>query len=246
MDKVDVKFGEWMQKGFDLYKANFGILVVAGLLTLLVGSISAGILMGPLMAGMMMVTLALVDGKDPKPSGTDVFQGFNVFLQAFLLVLVVFIASAVVSMILAPLAWIVSIAISTCTLFAMPLIADRKMDFWPAIMTSFEKVKTNFFPFLGFAFVVGLLGGIGTLLCVIGVIFTFPIYAAMVCVAYRDVFPEEGDGDADSATAPEPPAPVAPAPTPETAPEQAATPDPAPPAPATPDAEEGGDAEKPR
>ncbi len=55
-------------------------------------------------------------------------------------------------------------------------------------MTSFEKVKTNFFPFLGLFVVSYIIGGIGIILCGIGVILTFPIYVCIISVAYREAF----------------------------------------------------------
>jgi hypothetical protein len=50
MEKVEVKFGEWIEEGFNLYKANFGPLVLASLLAILLSSVSFGILTGPMMA----------------------------------------------------------------------------------------------------------------------------------------------------------------------------------------------------
>ena len=50
MDKIDVKFGEWIEQGFNLYKENFGILVLASLIAVIVGSITVGVLAGPMAA----------------------------------------------------------------------------------------------------------------------------------------------------------------------------------------------------
>ncbi len=85
MDKVDVKFGEWIEKGFNLYKENFGILV-------------------------------------------------------------------------------------------------------PASVESFNMVKRNFWPFLGFSIVSNLIGSIGAVACGIGVVFTLPIQICILTVAYREIF----------------------------------------------------------
>ncbi len=55
MDKVDVKFGEWIEKGFNLYKENFGILVLVSLIAVIVSAITVGVLAGPMAAGVLLV-----------------------------------------------------------------------------------------------------------------------------------------------------------------------------------------------
>ena len=66
------------------------------------------------------------------------------------------------------------------------VIVDKEKEFWPASMESFEIVKTNFWPILGFAIVTAIIGSLGVILCAIGVILTAPIQACMLTVAYRD------------------------------------------------------------
>jgi uncharacterized membrane protein len=55
-------------------------------------------------------------------------------------------------------------------------------------MESINKVKTNFWPFLALSFVAGIIGGIGQIACGIGIVFTLPIQACILTVAYREVF----------------------------------------------------------
>ena len=88
MEKVDVKFGIWIEEGFNLYKDNFGPLVLASLLAILLSSVSFGILTGPMMAGLVLVALDIVDRKQPQPSGGEIFRGFDYFLNSFLFFLV--------------------------------------------------------------------------------------------------------------------------------------------------------------
>ncbi len=201
MDKVEVKFGDWIQKGFDLYKENFGVLIVPSIIVVLLSALTLGILSGPLLVGMILITLRLLDKQEPKPSVGDVFQGFGQFVDAFLFWLVWGVITFVAAMILnlipclgQILSIVIIYAIQALLLFGLFLIADRRMQFWPASMGSIEKVKTNFWPFLGLAVVAGILGSLGLILCGIGVVLTFPIYICIVAVAYRDVFsgPETG------------------------------------------------------
>jgi hypothetical protein len=36
---VDVKMGEWIQQGFDVFKDNALVMIVAGLLTIVIGGV---------------------------------------------------------------------------------------------------------------------------------------------------------------------------------------------------------------
>ena len=53
MDEVEVKFGEWIEKGFNLYKENFGILVLASLIAVVLSTLTVGVLAGPMFAGVV-------------------------------------------------------------------------------------------------------------------------------------------------------------------------------------------------
>lgn len=195
MEKVQVKFGEWIERGFNLYKENFALLVLASLVAVALSTVTMGILAGPMMAGVLLITLALFDKKEPKPEVGNVFKGFDCFLNSFLFVLVWGLAFFVVSVILniVPLIgqvafFFVVFAGQALLMFGLFLIVDRQMEFWPASMESFNKVKTNFWPFLGLSVVAGIIGGIGMIACGVGVVFTVPIQACILTVAYREVF----------------------------------------------------------
>ena len=193
MNSVEVRFGEWIQEGFNLYKANMGVLIVASLIAVLLSALTLGILAGPMMAGMIYIGLAIYD-KRPVQAG-DVFKGFGYFLNSFLLVLVwgliMIVASIVLNIIpiLGQAASLcVSLALPALLMFSIFLIVEKGAAFWPASMESINMVKTNFWPFLGFGIVAGIIGSIGSILCGIGVILTVPLQVCMVTVAYREVF----------------------------------------------------------
>ena len=192
--KVDVKFSEWIQQGWELYKANIGVWIVASLLVIVINVATLGLLGGPMMAGLVWMALVLVDRKDPKPQMGDVFKGFDYFLQSFLFYLVwgiIMLAISLVSLIPCVgtlVVIVVSITLHTALMFGLFLIVDKKMDFWPASMLSLNVVKPNFFPFLGLLVVAMLIGHVGAIACGIGVIVTMPIAVCILAVAYRNVF----------------------------------------------------------
>jgi hypothetical protein len=215
MDKVEVKFGEWFEKGFNLYKENISTLILASLIALLLSAVTVGILAGPMFAGLIFITLGFFDKREPAPEVGNVFKGFDYFLNALLFVIVWGLALIVVSFILAIIPCVgqvaslfVVYAVQAFLLFGLFLIVDKGMEFWPASMESYNKVKTNFWPFLGFAVVTSIIGSIGAIACGIGLAITAPIQICMLTVAYREVF-----GDVDAA------APVEGAPPPEASPD---------------------------
>jgi hypothetical protein len=195
MQKVQVKFGDWIEAGFNLYKNNFGILVLASVFAVVIGAITAGILAGPMLAGLVLVTLHLLDRKEPPPEAGTVFKGFDYFLQSFIFVIIwglgILIGSVVLGVIpvigqLASIAFVY--AAQAFLMFGMFLIVDRKMDWLPASAQSFNIVKTNFWPFFGLSAVASIIGSLGAIAFGIGVVFTIPIQGCILAIAYREIF----------------------------------------------------------
>lgn len=204
----DVKFGEWIEKGFNLYKENFAVLVLATLIAVILSAVTFLVLAGPMMAGVLLITLSLLDRKEPKPQVGDLFKGFDYFLNSFLFVIVWGVGLGIIGLILFLIpcvGMLVAIALFVAAqaflLFGPFLIVDKQMDFWPASMESFNKVKTNFWPFLALALVAGIIGGIGQIACGIGIVLTLPIQACILAVAYREVY-SDAKAPADDAGKP--------------------------------------------
>ena len=199
MDKIDVKFGDWIEKGFNLYKENFGILVLASLIAVLVSAVTVGVLAGPMAAGFLLIVFQLDDRKDPRPEVGTLLRGFDFFLNSFLFFIIwgiaVFVASLILGLVpcIGQLASLFVVFVAHALLmFGLFLIVDRKMEFWPASVASFNMVKRNFWPFLGFSIVCNLIGSIGAVACGIGVVFTLPIQVCILTVAYREIFDARG------------------------------------------------------
>ncbi len=195
MDEVDVKFGEWIEKGFGLYKENFGILVLTSLIAVIISAATVGILAGPMAAGIILIVFQLLERREPQPEVGTLFKGFDFFLNSFLFFVIwgiaIFIASLVLGLVpcIGQLASLFVVFVAHALLmFGFFLIVDRNMEFWPASVESFNMVKRNFWPFLGFSIVCNIIGSIGAVACGIGIVFTLPIQVCILMVAYRDVF----------------------------------------------------------
>ena len=196
-NSVTVDFGGWINKGFTMYKENAVALIVAGLIAGLLIGVTFGILAGPMIAGLTLMTIRIYDGE--KVEIGDVFQGFQFFLPSFLFILVwgfiILLAALLLEMI--PILGILAgnipgLVFGTLLIFAMPMIVDKKMDFWAASMASIDKVKPLFWPLLGLYVVGQLIGSAGLILCFIGVILTMPISYCIFTAAYRNFFPKQG------------------------------------------------------
>lgn len=183
--KVDI--GGWISEAWELYKANFALVCVSTLVAGLLGVFTCGVLAGPLWAGLTMILLRLSRRQEPVPQIGDVFKGFDYFLQALLYVVVIGLALAVASFI--PfVGQLAGLLLFPLVMFSMCLIVDRKMEFWPAIQTSFEKAKTEYVSLLVLWLVASLISAAGVILCGVGVVLTAPFSAIVAVVAYRHLF----------------------------------------------------------
>ena len=197
MQKVDVKIGKWLEDGFTLYKNNFKTLVLAAIIGLVLSTVSIGILAGPMIAGLIIITLQLIRQEDPKPEAGTVFRRFSYFLNAFLFTVIWGIAIVVGSLMVG---WFPIIgqllslffvyAAQAFLMFGLYLIVDKQMNFWPASQESIHTVKTNFWPFFGLAAIASIIGSIGALAFGIGVVLTIPIQICILTVAYHEIFDE--------------------------------------------------------
>lgn len=197
--KVDI--GGWISEAWELYKANFALICVSTLLAGLLGFFTLGVLAGPLWAGLTLVILRASRKDQPAPQIGDVFKGFDVFLQALLLFVVLVAVGAIASRI-PVVGRLASTLLFPLVMFAMCLVADRKMDFWPAIAASYEKAKTEYVSLLVLSLVAGLISAVGLILFFVGLILTAPFATIVTVVAYRHLFGDGATGATSVAEAP--------------------------------------------
>jgi hypothetical protein len=197
MKQVMVNLGEWLEKGFRLYRANMLKLIPATFIALILSVTSVGILAGPMLSGLLLITLALLRRQHPEPEIFQIFKGFRFFVNGVVFVLgwslVVSAGSLILLMIPGVGQLVVLFFIYSAQAFLMfgPfLIVDRDMDFWAATLKSFNTVKGNFWSFLSVSAVAGVIGSIGCIFFGIGIIVTVPLQLCILTVAYEAVFTE--------------------------------------------------------
>lgn len=81
-----------------------------------------------------------------------------------------------------------AIYLTTCWKFSLPLIIDRRLDFWTAMKTSFRQVNKHWWQVFGLAVLIGLVNVAGFMACCVGLLFTMPIGLGALMYAYETIF----------------------------------------------------------
>lgn len=196
--------------------AFFVVILVAFALFVIPGIIIAG----PVMGGLYVYVAKKVLGMDAAVG--DLFSGFKKFTDLILLWIIIGLPAVVVMILsvlssmthrmgsagralqklmsclgcgLVPLLSIFYIAAAVMLIFAIPLIMFKNLDAIAAIKESFRVTKADLVNFVLLAlalWVVGIVGELGVIACVIGLLITAPLaLCAQVMIrvqAYRDFF----------------------------------------------------------
>ena len=198
--------------GVEFAIALFGMIPIIGTLF----SLANIFIVGPLLGGLYYVNLQAIR-RQPANAG-DVFAGFRTnFLQLFLgnlipglLAALCMIPAGIVALLTilpasirheqpgpAALVFLFGVAL-VCVIpavflqinwvFTLPLIIDRKMNFWPAMQLSWKMTVQHWWQVFGLLVLVALINIGGTLLCCVGLLFSAPIGIGAMMYAYEDIF----------------------------------------------------------
>lgn len=201
---------------------SMAVQQLAGLLGLIpvLGTIFTLGLYGPFQGGLYGFFLKLIRGQ-PASVG-DCFSGFSArFAQLMLTVLVpglvgfgVFLifalgfgfsgavglpgggrggAPASAALLILPLLMVPFVYLIVSWAFAIPLVMDKGMKFWPALEVSRKTVRGHWWSMFFLIFAEGLVMVAGMLVCFVGIFVAIPVASAMAAYAYEDIF---GTGEA--------------------------------------------------
>jgi len=195
--KVDI--GEWIKQGWELFKTDILKFMVAALIVGAVSVVTCLILAGPMMVGFFKCILKKNRGENFEYG--DLFDGVKTqFLPAFLLTLVISACIMVVSLILAILPVIGQLATfivssSTALLLNYMYLQMAEMDetmevggLVDLVKTTFDKLKSDYIMFMVWALVIYIISIAGAIVCIIGVLFTWPLSIISVAMSYNNVF----------------------------------------------------------
>jgi uncharacterized membrane protein len=75
-------------------------------------------------------------------------------------------------------------------MFALPLIIDRQLPFWPAMKLSWRVAHRRFLPLLGLLLCCAVVNLVGLLALCVGIVVALPIGMAALAFTYEDLFGE--------------------------------------------------------
>jgi len=199
--------GSCLHRGWALVRSDFWPIVgVTALVLVLLSAVSSvgevsrslgnvhfkssvlGILLsGPLMGGLYLYFLKRIRGERVRVE--TAFSGFsNPLLHLILASFVtgVLIALGFVCLILP------GVYLFVAWFFTLPLVIDKRLDFWPAMRLSHRTITRHWWKFLGFLLLLGLLNLAGLVACLVGFFVTFPLSLAALMYAYEDIFNPPG------------------------------------------------------
>lgn len=196
---------EYLSNGWKLFWRSPGLpiaytaLVLIGSAILhsipLVGSIAAALLYGPLMGGFYLAYLQQLEGRDI--SFSDFLQGFNLFMPLMLVGLFTSLFTFIGFLLLI----LPGVYLAVAYMFAVPLAADRKWDFWPAMEGSRRFITKDWPTYFGLGVILFIANAIGAMLFGLGLLISLPFTVAVIAQAYRH---QLGRGDSETGTAVEP------------------------------------------
>lgn len=161
--------GTCVSAGFNGLKKDPVTHIVTTLLIGIVGSVTAGLLTGPMMVGYMRMIKREDEGV--KAEIADVFKGFDDFVPALLAVLLSSIAVGIGFM----FCILPGLLIMALVPVATYLVAVGEKDGINAIKRAWDAVKANLMGAFFCGLVLAIVGSIGSFLCGIGIILTLPI-----------------------------------------------------------------------
>jgi len=179
-ESVDI--GMALGQSWEILKSDFWPIVGVSALVTLALSAANSIFIGPFVSGSLLGGLnwyLLKKVRGQKPELSDAFCGFS---KNFLQLLLGFLVPALLIGVGLLLCFLPGIYLAVAWQFALLLILDKKLDFWPAMEVSRKVITKNWWGFLGLAIVTWLLNLAGVLCCGVGVFVTMPwTMLALVC-----------------------------------------------------------------
>jgi hypothetical protein len=136
-----------------------------------------------LTAGLLKYFLKLIRG-EPATVG-DAFSGFGPMIGQLLLLGLVMNLLVLIGLVLFV---IPGIFLQVAWLFSVPLVIDRRMNFWDAMELSRKMVCKHWFIVFAFLIVYGLVVMAGLIACCIGILVTIPIGLGAWMYAYETIF----------------------------------------------------------
>jgi hypothetical protein len=188
----EVQCGDYIRKAWELVKKDFWLLVgvsfIGGLISAgggipYIGPLIALVIGGAMRGGMCAFYLKKIRGQEA--TFGDAFIGFSV---AFVPLMLATIVSGLLECVGLLLCLIPGFYLMVAWCFTLPLVIDKRLDFWPAMELSRKVVTKHWWAIFGFLILCFLLALGGFLCCCIGIFVASPVIEVAVMYAYEDIF----------------------------------------------------------
>ena len=162
-------------RSFDPITNDFNIVAF-------IAELSVGLVMAPLGAGLFMIGLKHSVGATIAVG--ELFKHFDKIIPLF----IAYIISTVLTGLGFILLIIPGIYLAIAFSMAIPLVVEKNMAPWEALMTSRKAVTHKWFPMFGFSLLSALIMLAGVLALVVGLIWAVPLIILAAATIYRDMF----------------------------------------------------------
>jgi len=206
--------GSCLRRGWTLVRSDFWLLVGATALILMLMAAAASIgevshsagnlsyrtsvlsvlLGGPLMGGLYLCFLKKLRGERVR-----IETAFSGFSQSLLQLFLAGFVTQVLTVLGGVCLILPGVYLFVAWFFTLPLIIDKRLDFWPAMRLSRKTISIHWWKFLGFLLVLMLVNLVGIMALCVGVFVTIPVSLAALMYAYEDIFNPLGPSPASPA-----------------------------------------------
>jgi serine/threonine protein kinase len=195
--------GSCLRRGWALVRSDFWPLVGVTALVLVLWSAASALgevtnsasniklstsVLGVLISGPLMGGLCLHFLKKIRGEPVRIETAFSGFSRSFLHLVMAGFVTTVLTMLGFLCLILPGVYLVVAWMFTLPLVIDRRLDFWPAMRLSRQTISKHWWKFLGFLLVLALLNLAGIVACCIGVFVTIPVSLAALMYAYEDIF----------------------------------------------------------
>ena len=191
-DGYEFRLGDYVNRGWELFKQNIGGFVGFSFLYLVavagsgqipyIGWLIQTLIGAPLVAGFFIVADKIAKGQPHEFN--DFFKGFDHMLQLVIgnLVMSVLIVLGLVLLI------VPGIYLAVAYSMFVPIVIFARLEFWPALELSRKVVTKNWVNFFVLALVFVGIALLGLLALVVGLFAALPVIYCISYSAYDDIF----------------------------------------------------------
>jgi membrane-anchored glycerophosphoryl diester phosphodiesterase (GDPDase) len=174
----EVAIQDIFSRTWEAFKKDAVLYIIAALIVMVVGTVTLGILAGPLTVGFIRLTRDRMKGQEV--GAGDVFAGMSALIPSLIAVILIAIGVSIGTMLLV----LPGLAVGVLCAFALHFIAYDDASVGDALKNSFELVKNNILLVIILMVLVGILNSLGSVV-VVGVLVTAPFSMVAMNVAFE-------------------------------------------------------------